>query len=1060
MIGSLDLKVWVTTCLLAVATGLSFNCPADDAKSAESLPLIEVKPADTDTIKWFFPYQEPFRLEGFEWFATDKVYERLPVSRPDKVVQYPNGIATTIPASQCGAFGLTVNTAGGQVHFRTDSSCVRVAGEVLWKYGLDNIAMTGGSGFDLYYRENEGDPWVLAGVSRYDHSKTQFDVQVGPTMTRKMRDCILYFPTYNGVKSLAIGLDKTANLEAPAPRSDARKIVFYGTSITEGGCASRGGIITSASLGRDLNMQVLNYGFSGNGKGEPELAQILASVKDPALYILDYDWNIVTAAEMETSLTPFIDILRKEHPRTPILVMSHTPGSYAALNQADNAYKTYDAKKAVQIKEVDRRKALGDKKIEFLDGDTLLGDDWWECLSDGVHLSDMGFYRQEKAMLPVVKKLLAENPPLAATDWPFVIVRQMPCVTYSPDVMAEIFESFEKNPGSCDEIWFCGMNNDVESAPGELKKLLPFRDRCRELGIQFSYQLPLTLGHGSPLIGVFGSFNFDQEDFRMLPGGNRNGDFCPNSEVVRNFLYDRTKLVMQILQPDSFWPDDDLRLTPGCFCPRCLERFKEFCGCDLNREQLYHQLMGETGKRIELRKQWMEYKGMILKEVAAIVRKAVDEYHPTCRVGLQAVYSNWNHSGIDKTPELMGLSGDGKHKVGIRPGCGFYSDNDMGALMNKYLAVSQEAERCRQNDVVAQICYEAENYPHIGLQKNPQFMMVEASLMLAGGVDSLALYWHSSDYHESQASYDRFARLVTEYRPYWEQVNERNKGTFLYGIARPFGKDFINAPISQPGDGFWVTPDWEELQPLLTFGLPLCPPQGKAAVTLLTDRSIDSMSVEELEKVLAGPVILDTQTLIKLNNVIPLGLNFKPYVGDYREMFGKSCYLHVGGAPKYVITSEEDNLESLSTLTTPDPTKSEELGCVSAVITTKFGGKILSVCGLTVFPTEPKRKAILDGLDKITSGKMQVRLEPMENLVLIPRVNAEGKTASIAFQNMSPGETDTLVLKVKNPATSHSVWSRPRKGEIKLTPEVLSDGTLLFKIPALQAYEIGTLNFL
>ena len=405
----LKIKLFVFVSLSMLLWTAAGNA-ADEAQApAAETPKIAIKPDNTDTTQWFLPYEKPFRMTGFEWFESDRVYERLPVNKPETVTQYPNGKATSIASSQCGAFHLSPHTSGGQVQFRTDSAFIQVSGELAGQYRGDNISPLGSSAFALYYRENDGGNWVYAGASRFDHSQDKFTARIGGSMTRKTRDCLLYFPTYCGVKSLAIGLDKDAVVEAPRPWKDPRKVIFYGTSITQGGCASHSGADAGALLSRDLDMPVLNYGFSGNGKGEPEIARMLVSIQNPALYILDYEWNIISGEEMAASITPFIDILREAHPETPILVMSHTPGSFEGFDQDDDSLARFKAKREAMILEVQKRQADGDKKIEFLDGNTLLGEDWWNCLVDGCHLSDFGFYRQEKVMLPVVQRMLKNS---------------------------------------------------------------------------------------------------------------------------------------------------------------------------------------------------------------------------------------------------------------------------------------------------------------------------------------------------------------------------------------------------------------------------------------------------------------------------------------------------------------------------------------------------------------------------------------------------------------------------------------------------------------------------
>ena len=134
------------------------------------------------------------------------------------------------------------------------------------------------------------------------------------------REFLLYLPLYNGVSSVELGVPEGRTIEKTAARAEGRRkpIVFYGTSITQGGCASRPGMVHTAILGRRLDRPVINLGFSGSGRMEPEMATLLAEL-DPAVYVLDCLPNM-SAAEVAERVEPFVRTLRKAHPQTPIVM--------------------------------------------------------------------------------------------------------------------------------------------------------------------------------------------------------------------------------------------------------------------------------------------------------------------------------------------------------------------------------------------------------------------------------------------------------------------------------------------------------------------------------------------------------------------------------------------------------------------------------------------------------------------------------------------------------------------------------------------------------------------
>ena len=263
------------------------------------------------------------------------------------------------------------------------------------------MAFTGSSGFDIYLKF--GGVWKCLGVTRTDHSKHEFSANVISGVKREMRDVLINMPLYNGVKSFFIGLNDDAKIEPPTPFADEKRIVWYGTSIQQGGCACRPGMVSSNIISRMLNREVINLAFSGNGKGEPELAQMLADIKNPSLYILDYTWNVDPKA-LEATLPTFVDILRKAHPTVPILICSPTPGREYFPEMHP---ESLNARAATMQAEVQKRRKAGDQNVFFFDAlHEGLGEDFWEGYVDGAHLTDLGFYRLAQAIAPLIKVIL------------------------------------------------------------------------------------------------------------------------------------------------------------------------------------------------------------------------------------------------------------------------------------------------------------------------------------------------------------------------------------------------------------------------------------------------------------------------------------------------------------------------------------------------------------------------------------------------------------------------------------------------------------------------------
>ena len=343
--------------------------------------------ATKDRMLWHAPHEKPFRLAGFAWFKSDPIYRRLP-RKPDDPL--PPAVDTL---ANC--------TAGGQIHFQTDSR--RIAVRVVLSAPADMVHMpaTGQCGFDIYL----GPPCreTFCTVTKYDRLQSAYESVLVEHEQRGWRHVTLNFPLYQGVKSVDVGLDAGARIKAPPPYARPGRVVVYGTSITQGGCASRPGMAWTNILSRRLNVEFINLGFSGSGRGEPEVARAIAAIPDPALLILDYEANAGPEGLRET-LGPFIDILRATHPATGILVVSRIRFAGDRVHEAQR--RARQATLRYQRNAVRRLRALGDQNVFFQDGSRLLGSRDEEGTVDGVHPNDLGFHDIADGLTPVVRRLL------------------------------------------------------------------------------------------------------------------------------------------------------------------------------------------------------------------------------------------------------------------------------------------------------------------------------------------------------------------------------------------------------------------------------------------------------------------------------------------------------------------------------------------------------------------------------------------------------------------------------------------------------------------------------
>ena len=326
-------------------------------------------------------------LEGRGWTDTKAFYDRLP-ERAEKLVRAP-------------VWHLSRNSSGMLVRFTTDATNIHARWSLIsGELAMPHMAATGVSGLDLYVRTSSKD-WRWLGVG-FPKQRTN-TVALVEKLAPGKREYMLYLPLYNGVQSVEIGLPSDAQLAPPAPwgPGERKPIVFYGTSIMQGGCATRPGMAHVALVGRHLNWPTINLGFSGNGRMEPEMAELFAEL-DPAAYVLDCLPNM-SADEVATRVEPFVKRLRTAHPKTPIVLVEdrHWSNSYLIPDRKQH-HKTIRANLYAAYKNL---KKAGIKNLHYVRGDDLLGTDD-EGTVDGSHPTDLGFMRQAKVMEKALKPLL------------------------------------------------------------------------------------------------------------------------------------------------------------------------------------------------------------------------------------------------------------------------------------------------------------------------------------------------------------------------------------------------------------------------------------------------------------------------------------------------------------------------------------------------------------------------------------------------------------------------------------------------------------------------------
>lgn len=333
--------------------------------------------ANKDEFAWYSADDARFDIRGLA-VHKDGSYIRMP---EEALADKSEGVQT-----------LAHHTAGGRVRFRTSSAKLAFYVENISTFNMNHMPQTGISGIDVYVNGI-----FSASFRPANPNAVSFEGEM--SLNGKVNDIEIGLPLYNGVKHLYVGLMKGKKVLPAKPYKVEKPVVYYGSSITQGGCASRPGNSYQGFISRHLNADYVNLGFSGNARGEQTMAAYIASL-EMSVFVMDYDHNAPTKEHLAATHEPFFKTIRAAHPDLPIIIVSR-PNVTLAED---------DARRAIIKQTYDNAVAAGDGNVWFVDGRKLFGKaDRYDCTVDGCHPNDLGFYRMAQAIEPAVKEALKKS---------------------------------------------------------------------------------------------------------------------------------------------------------------------------------------------------------------------------------------------------------------------------------------------------------------------------------------------------------------------------------------------------------------------------------------------------------------------------------------------------------------------------------------------------------------------------------------------------------------------------------------------------------------------------
>lgn len=327
-----------------------------------------------DGMRFYNSDSKPFCVHGV--FKENGKYRRI-----------PENVANSVSDE---VLFLHTNTAGGRIRFRTNSKRVAIIAKMDGIGKMPHFALSGSAGFDMYVDDRYAGSFIPPfDIATEYESCLELD-------SEQMKNITINFPLYSNLNELYIGIDEGATLQSPVPYRHTKPIVYYGSSITQGGCASRPGNSYESILSRLFDCDYVNLGFSGSAKAEDEMVQYISGL-DMSVFVYDYDHNAPSIEHLKKTHEKMFKAIRNKNPNLPIIIMSRPKYDLDGQEQERLVIIRTTYENAV---------SEGDKNVYFISGRQLMSKALDNGTVDKVHPNDFGFYSMADALGNVLKTIL------------------------------------------------------------------------------------------------------------------------------------------------------------------------------------------------------------------------------------------------------------------------------------------------------------------------------------------------------------------------------------------------------------------------------------------------------------------------------------------------------------------------------------------------------------------------------------------------------------------------------------------------------------------------------
>lgn len=361
-------------------------CVLEPNEALDFTVRIKMEKISYANMKVYNVLEEPFKIYG--------LYEPHMLG---KFQRMPTETAMSVDNSEI-QFHYT-NTSGGRIRFCTDSDHIIIRAVMPFN-SMTHMPDTGSSCFDLYLDGeyfNVFRPGINLSGGYEDTGRLDDGYQCGYRLDgRKMREVLIHFPLYSNVEQVFIALNEDAKVLPSKEYACEKPIVYYGSSITQGGCASHAGNSYQAIIARSLDVNYVNLGFSGGCRAEEIMAEYISDL-DMSVFVYDYDHNAESAEYLEKTHEPLFRKIREKQPDLPVVIIS----------AADRVCGFDEKRRGIIRRTYENAVTAGDKNVYFLDGSRFyqeVGVDL--CTVDSVHPNDLGFWCMARAITPVLREIL------------------------------------------------------------------------------------------------------------------------------------------------------------------------------------------------------------------------------------------------------------------------------------------------------------------------------------------------------------------------------------------------------------------------------------------------------------------------------------------------------------------------------------------------------------------------------------------------------------------------------------------------------------------------------